>query len=148
MHEVDALLDVSEARAAAPVGERVESDDVVGRVGLDPVTDEVRPDETGRAGHEELHGGQLTAGYSYVRTLARQAQLWMPRVVVFVAVLPLFPVVVVGGVLVLVVALDTLEGATVVVGGGTVIAWNDLPTTSSIVEPVSLLSGTSLASCT
>src|SRR6266699_3951709 len=57
-----------------------------------------------------------------------QAQLWMPRVAVFVAVLALFPAVVVGGVLVLVVvvvALDALEGATVVVGAGTVMAWND-----------------------
>ena len=45
----------SRLRAVAGVGEQVERDDVVVRMALEPVADEVRADEAGRAGDEEPH---------------------------------------------------------------------------------------------
>ena len=48
-------LDVVEVGAVAGVGEQVERDDVVVRMALEPVADEVRADEPGAAGDEQAH---------------------------------------------------------------------------------------------
>ena len=56
LHEHDPVLDIREARAVAGVGEEVVDDDVVVRVALEPVVDEVRADEAGSAGDEQSHG--------------------------------------------------------------------------------------------
>ena len=53
------LLDLGEVRAVARIGEEVERDHLVFRVQLEPVVDEVRADETGRAGHENPHERKL-----------------------------------------------------------------------------------------
>ena len=45
-----------EIRPVSGVGQKVERDDAVVRVLPEPVVDEVRPDETGRAGDEDPHG--------------------------------------------------------------------------------------------
>ena len=59
LDERDPLLDVLEVRAVARVGEEVERDHLVLRVPVEPVVDEVRADETGRAGHENPHERKL-----------------------------------------------------------------------------------------
>ena len=56
MHERDAVPDVGEARPVAGVGEEVERRPASSRVVVDPVADEVRADEAGAAGDEEVHG--------------------------------------------------------------------------------------------
>ena len=48
-------------RAVAGVRQEVEDDDVVVRMPLEPVADEVRADEAGSAGDEEAHGGMTLA---------------------------------------------------------------------------------------
>ncbi len=45
-----------EIRPVSGVGQKVERDDAVVRVPLEPVVDEVRADEAGRAGDEDSHG--------------------------------------------------------------------------------------------
>ena len=55
LHEHDPVLDGREVRPVARVREQVVDDDVVVRVALEPVVDEVRADEPGAAGDEEPH---------------------------------------------------------------------------------------------
>jgi hypothetical protein len=55
LDERDSLLDRGEAGPIARVGEQVVDDDVIVRVPLEQVVDEVRADEARSAGHEEAH---------------------------------------------------------------------------------------------
>ena len=55
LDEDDPLLDGRQALAVPRVREQVVDDDVVVRVPLEPVVDEVRADEAGSAGDEEAH---------------------------------------------------------------------------------------------
>ena len=57
LDERDALLRALEVRAVSGVRQKVERDDRVVRVPLEPVVHEVGADEPGRAGDEDLHGG-------------------------------------------------------------------------------------------
>ena len=61
LDEDDPVLDVDEARAVAGVRQQVVGDDVVVRVLLEPVVDEVRADEAGPAGDEKTHRAKATA---------------------------------------------------------------------------------------
>ena len=61
LHEDDPVLDGREALPVSGVGQQVVGDDVVVRVLLEPVVDEVRADEAGRAGDEKSHRGKATA---------------------------------------------------------------------------------------
>ena len=60
--EDDPVVDVGEALAVARVGEQVVGDDVVVRVPLEPVADEVRADESGRAGDEDAAWRSMQSG--------------------------------------------------------------------------------------
>ena len=61
LHEDDPVLDRREALPVAGVGQQVVGDDVVVRMLLEPVVDEVRADEAGRAGDEKSHGQRLAS---------------------------------------------------------------------------------------
>jgi uncharacterized metal-binding protein YceD (DUF177 family) len=58
-HERDPVRHV---RADARVRQQVVRDEVVLRMPLEPVTDEVRADEACRAGDEDAHGASVRAG--------------------------------------------------------------------------------------
>ena len=58
LDEDDPVLDGREALPVARVGQQVVGDDVVVRIALEPVVDEVRADEPGRAGDEKSHGAK------------------------------------------------------------------------------------------
>ena len=61
LDEDDPVLDVGQVGPVAGVGEHVVGDDMVVGVLLDPVADEVRPDEAGTPGHEKAHSGPMLA---------------------------------------------------------------------------------------
>ena len=52
LDEDDAVLDVGQVGAVPGIGQHVEGHHLVLGVLLDPVADEVRPDEAGTSGHE------------------------------------------------------------------------------------------------
>jgi hypothetical protein len=54
--EGDPLAHAVQVGGVAGVRQRVQRDDAVGRVPAGPVVDEVRADEAGRAGDEQVHG--------------------------------------------------------------------------------------------
>ena len=56
LDERNALLGAVEVRPVSRVGQEVERDDRVVGMPLEPVVDEVRADEAGRAGDEDPHG--------------------------------------------------------------------------------------------
>jgi hypothetical protein len=58
LDEDDPAVDVVQARSVTGVGKEVVGDDVVARMVVEPVADEVRADEPGRAGDEEAHVGE------------------------------------------------------------------------------------------
>ena len=55
VHEGDPVADVGQVRLGSRVRQGVQRHDGVLRVVAHPLTDEVRPDEPGRAGDEETH---------------------------------------------------------------------------------------------
>src|SRR5439155_11338392 len=66
LDERDAAGQVGQVLLVAGVGQQVEGDDAVVGVGGRPVPDEVRPDEPGGAGHEEVHDHERVDGRSYL----------------------------------------------------------------------------------
>jgi hypothetical protein len=62
LHEDDPILEVAKALAVARVGKQVVRDDMVVRVALQAVADEVGADEPGGAGNEQPHRRAVYAG--------------------------------------------------------------------------------------
>ena len=71
LDEHDPVLDRREVRPVARVGQEVVDDDVVVRVVLEPVVDEVRADEAGAAGDEKSHRAE---GYAIALVEAGSAR--------------------------------------------------------------------------
>ena len=83
--EDDPVVHVLEACSVARVGEQVEDDDVIVRVPLEPVADEVRADEPGAAGDEDPHR-RKPSGRTFGACLVANGRVLWPKSHAFVAV--------------------------------------------------------------